>query len=928
MRFSNCIGLGIATIVTAIIAVCAPSTAQNTVAQNAGDIINLFGGIVQSTIAQATQSEWRKLSENEIACVDQTLHQRGSSLQALIRQGITPFDARVADVRSTCRNQFAPQPSQAMRTDAQTSKYGVDGLALGGRVQFDSAAYREYECAPSDQFAGFTWCHKKRVEKEARGQFTSSYSILHSADGTAFYISRSLEPAFFTGNEASEEIERLSRKHGAPPRIIPMPQNSGVPYGMIASWGNVVLEPLDTSSVNQLAAGRNVRRGFLIDHIGNFQRSAQLGLPIYRLSGGAGYVYAAHYDQSGGGTLRFLTIDASAISSSSQIAQQPNSTPILDAQPSQAPNAAPQSRKQGEFARLTEIPASCIAARQLGPLTSGVDQMAGREAQKPACQVIWDCRKDLVLQARGALNYLKEHPPIANALRDLGFKRDGGPDSLFKDMADQLNNSSRYVGFVCHYAQSQIDATWVSLNPNSGQKRTFDVFAAASQTLLNKIRSDFKTEDAEYSDLSAFNDRYAGVERFDRAQVEYRQAFEEDDVSRMVQASSAILADLNKARARQQLLAQQSLQITHDQETLSDLSSAFDHEELSRFGSHNPAMFTELSTDLQREAQDAPAKRGDITSQLQILETRLHGVEDAVLGARSNKAKAEQTRLMIAQRENAAEEFINAASREDLKGAFVNEQFVQSANEVKNRLSTLRSTELWLIGDKKGEIQAAMQQLEPLAQRMAAAQFSVDFNKLQERINTRGKNLLDNPSSSQFKELSDFLTSLKQEKFPLTTEARKAFAQNQSFLNSLSATIDGVMDQEEKRQALARQMAALSPEARTFIERHPEYQAGRNPSDAIGILSLLYGADISLEYCTEQAWFSEHRKPLAEVRRRENLIEAALGIQGVEASKIATLKTAMAANKDQIRYAIKYEDGGPLKACDSLVVSLSLSQPW
>ena len=720
MRFSNCIGLGIATIVTAIIAVCAPSTAQNTVAQNAGDIINLFGGIVRSTIAQGTQGEWRKLSENEIACVDQALHQRGSSLQAIIRQGITPSDRRVADLRSNCQNQSAQQ-----RDDAED-------------------------------------------------------------------------------------------------------------------------QPVDEGA-----------------------ESAQV--------------------------------------------------------------ATPQSRKQGEFARLTEIPASCQAARRLGPQPgSRVDQFAGREAQNPACQVIWDCRNDLFLQGRGALNYLKGHPPIANALRDPRSTRDGepsGPSSLFKELASRLN--TQYGGFVCHYAQSQIDEMWVSLNPNSGQKRTFDVFAAASQTLLNKIRSDFKTEDAEYSDLSAFNDRYAGVERFDRSQAEYRQAFEDDDVSRMIQASSAILADLNKARARQQLLIRQSLQITQDQETLSDLSSAFDREELSRFGSHNPAMFTELSTDLQREAQDAPAKRGDITAQLQILETRLHGVEDAVLGARSNKAKAEQTRLMIAQRENAAEEFINAASREDLKGAFVNEQFVQSANEVKNRLSTLRSTELWLIGDKKGEIQAAMQQLEPLAQRMAAAQFSVDFNKLQERINTRGKNLLDNPSSSQFKELSDFLTSLKQEKFPLTTEARKAFAQNQSFLNSLSATIDGVMDQEEKRQALARQMAALSPEARAFIERHPEYQAGKNSDNAMAIFTVLYAADVSLEYCTEQAWFSEHRKPLAEVRRRENLIEVVLGIQGIEATKIAELKAAWVAKaKDPIRYAIKYEDGGAFKACDSLVVSLSLNQPW
>jgi hypothetical protein len=126
-------------------------------------------------------------------------------------------------------------------------------------------------------------------------------------------VNRTLEPAFFSGAEATEEIDRLSRRHGSPPRIIPMPQRSGVPYGMIASWGNVVLEPLDASSVSELAAARDVHRGFLIDHIANFQRSAQLGLPIYRLRGRAGYVWAASYDQSGRGTLRFLTIDASLL---------------------------------------------------------------------------------------------------------------------------------------------------------------------------------------------------------------------------------------------------------------------------------------------------------------------------------------------------------------------------------------------------------------------------------------------------------------------------------------------------------------------------------------------------------------------------------------------------------------------------------------
>ena len=199
--------------------------------------------------------------------------------------------------------------------DVRKSNYVVDGLALGGRVWVNSAAYLEYQCDSSEQFAGFTWCQRKpRLEREPNGWFTSTNSILHSADSTAFHVSRSINPAPFTVIGGTAEIDRLSKNHGAPARIIPMPRRPGILHGMIASWGSVVLEPLDENSVSQLAAGRSVRQGFMIDHLGNFQRSAQLGLPIYRLRGGAGYVWAASWEQNGHSTLRFLTMDSSAIS--------------------------------------------------------------------------------------------------------------------------------------------------------------------------------------------------------------------------------------------------------------------------------------------------------------------------------------------------------------------------------------------------------------------------------------------------------------------------------------------------------------------------------------------------------------------------------------------------------------------------------------
>jgi serine protease Do len=196
-------------------------------------------------------------------------------------------------------------------TPAETSVYSVAGLALGSRVHVDSRAYQEYDCNPSEQFNGFTWCTKKKNESERRGDFKAYYSILHSSDGTAYYINRFQEPAFWDDNEINEDIARYSRKVGAEPKILNIPRRSGFPDGTIAVWGNLVLEPLDNDSRKILAADKNVKRGILVDFLGNYTRSAREGLPLYRITGGTGFVWIAS-NKAGRGTLRFLAINPSA----------------------------------------------------------------------------------------------------------------------------------------------------------------------------------------------------------------------------------------------------------------------------------------------------------------------------------------------------------------------------------------------------------------------------------------------------------------------------------------------------------------------------------------------------------------------------------------------------------------------------------------
>ena len=89
-------------------------------------------------------------------------------------------------------------------------------------VRFDLIVkhIQQYQCSPSDNFPGFTWCHKEKTEKTNRGEVTSSNSILHTQDGTAVYIDRYIEPAFFGSNEVQSEIDRLSAKYGERARQI------------------------------------------------------------------------------------------------------------------------------------------------------------------------------------------------------------------------------------------------------------------------------------------------------------------------------------------------------------------------------------------------------------------------------------------------------------------------------------------------------------------------------------------------------------------------------------------------------------------------------------------------------------------------------------------------------------------------------------
>jgi hypothetical protein len=214
---------------------------------------------------------------------------------------------------------------------AASGQYAVEGLAIGTQLNFDSASYRQYKCSRSDQFGGLTWCQKTRSTKDRQGSYRAAYSLLHAGDGNIVYVNRSQEPSFLNSNEADKEIQGYSRRMGESPQIITIPHRSGFPDGLIAIWGKVTLVQLDQETVKILSEGKRPKKGLLIDFLGNFVRSAKEGLPIYRIDGGPGFVWAASFGQRGHGTLRLAAVDASGFLSTPPPAEpQPKSQPTVD----------------------------------------------------------------------------------------------------------------------------------------------------------------------------------------------------------------------------------------------------------------------------------------------------------------------------------------------------------------------------------------------------------------------------------------------------------------------------------------------------------------------------------------------------------------------------------------------------------------------
>src|SRR3954468_19825124 len=104
-----------------------------------GALAQTGNGGVQNAKVQSAYADWRRLSQTEVNCVDQSLRGQRTSLWSLIQRGIDPSDPTVAKLRTACRAQAnAPNTLMAAQRGSQAQATVVESAL--NRPMADKAA--------------------------------------------------------------------------------------------------------------------------------------------------------------------------------------------------------------------------------------------------------------------------------------------------------------------------------------------------------------------------------------------------------------------------------------------------------------------------------------------------------------------------------------------------------------------------------------------------------------------------------------------------------------------------------------------------------------------------------------------------------------------------------------------------------------------
>jgi tetratricopeptide (TPR) repeat protein len=203
----------------------------------------------------------------------------------------------------------------ATTLSAHAGNYAVDGFTLGDRVSPNSPNYQSYSCKQSDELAEALRCERTQQTRANGGNVTISNTLIHAQDGTAIYVMSNAVPVSLNRSAAQNDINGLSRDINEQPRkVVWFPENNANPTSVIAVWGAVKLVEVTGEALFDISQNKDPHLGVLVDTLGDLKRSADgSDSPIYRITGGPGFVYAANFDGKSPGHRHYVAADGTQL---------------------------------------------------------------------------------------------------------------------------------------------------------------------------------------------------------------------------------------------------------------------------------------------------------------------------------------------------------------------------------------------------------------------------------------------------------------------------------------------------------------------------------------------------------------------------------------------------------------------------------------
>jgi TonB family protein len=314
----------------------------------------LFGAILNEALTNQMRSQWVNRDQSEYEC----LAQNNITVDQLVEGGIGPNDPRARKIFAQCAREKASAFVPVVTRGASSERrFVVDGVALGDVINSNNVTRKGYHCRPSKEFQGFSWCAVSRRLNGKLGPYVEETALLLSESNVAVFISQDLVPAFFPAGDVDHEIQRLSQYFGESARVVTAEPAAGYRHSAIAAWGEVTLSPYDDPTMALLRHGDTITGGLEIDFLGDPEHSARLGLSVFHLGGGPGYIWRAQYDDNGKGRLRIEAVNAGLLPAQTATVQVPpaDTSPAGDAEQAEKNRAAQAEKDRAErFDRATK----------------------------------------------------------------------------------------------------------------------------------------------------------------------------------------------------------------------------------------------------------------------------------------------------------------------------------------------------------------------------------------------------------------------------------------------------------------------------------------------------------------------------------------------------------------------------------------------